>query len=61
MELDQLPDDRESEPRAALLAGARRVGAPEAVEDVRQVFGSDPLACVAHLAPRRVLAIGQCP
>ena len=42
--LDQVADDREAEAETALGARARRVGLPEALEDVRQEGGLDAAA-----------------
>src|ERR1035441_6907933 len=41
--------DRQAEPVAALGAGPGLVGAVEALEDVREVFGGNALAGIDHL------------
>ena len=44
-----LPDDGQAQPAAAGVAAAGRVGAPQPVEDQRQVLGGDAGAGVDHL------------
>ena len=52
--LDQVLHDREAEAGAALLAGARRVGPVEPLEDARQVIAGDPAPrCPGRRARRR--------
>jgi hypothetical protein len=46
VQLDQVAHDREPETEAAVGAGGRRVGLPEALEDVRQEGGIDATAAV---------------
>jgi hypothetical protein len=56
LRLHQLPGDHQPQPRAALIARPCAVHAPEAIEDMRQIAGSDPGAGVAHLHYNRVLS-----
>src|SRR5262249_60075331 len=49
MQLDEMTDDRETETEAALRPGRRRVGLPEALEDVRQKGGIDATTTVHDL------------
>src|SRR3954464_15478106 len=44
LHLNQPLDDRQAQPAAAGLAGARLVGAVEALEDLRQLIGWDARA-----------------
>src|SRR5262245_45306911 len=46
---DDLARDRQAQPGTAAAARPRAIGAVEAIEDVRQVFGGDALAGVSHL------------
>ncbi len=61
VQLDEVADDRESEPEAAVLARAGRVLLAEAIEDVRQELGLDADPGIAddqqHVAA--VAALGQ--
>ena len=47
MRQDELPVDRQPQPAAALGSRARAVAAPEAVENVGQIFRGDARARVA--------------
>jgi hypothetical protein len=49
VQLDELLDDGQSEPEAAVAAGRAGVGLAEAVEHERQEIGTDALAGVADL------------
>jgi len=44
---DDLASDRQPKPSPTAAARPRAIGAVEAVEDVRQIFGGDALAGVA--------------
>ena len=46
VEFDELSDDREAEPQAAVRAGGRGVGLAEAIEDVGEELRVDPFAAV---------------
>ena len=48
VQLDQLLDDRQAQPQAAVAAGGGGVGLAEAVEHVRQELGRDALAGVGR-------------
>src|SRR2546429_9777825 len=48
MRLDEVLDDGQAEPGAALFARAARVGAVESLEDAGQVIGPYPRAGVGH-------------
>ena len=48
MRIDDPLGDRESEPAAAVLAGARLVRAVETFEDMREIARRDPLTGVGH-------------
>src|SRR5213082_1998974 len=48
MRLDEVLDDGQAEPGAALFARAAGVGAVESLEDARQVLGAYPRAGVGH-------------
>jgi hypothetical protein len=48
VQLDELLDQRQSEPDPGVDAGAGAVTLPKALEHVRQEFGGDPAARVAH-------------
>src|SRR4029453_14485184 len=57
--LCQVFNDREAEPRAAEVAGARLVDAVETLEDARQVLGRDADPLVLHLEPHLAAALGD--
>src|SRR5207244_12316858 len=48
VQLDDVTDDRQTEPESAVGPGGRALRLPEPVEDVRQEGGLDPLTGVAH-------------
>src|SRR5262245_63823568 len=48
MQLNQVFCKRQTEAEAAVPSGARCVGLPEAVKDIRQEIRADAFACVAH-------------
>ena len=54
--LDQLANDGEAEPATGLVAASTRtIAAPEAIEDMRKIFGGDARARVLHDYPKGVL------